>query len=309
MKEEEIIGWFKKTIKAKNPALISGIGDDAAVVSTTKNGYLLMTTDVIIDGIHFRKEKTPLWKIGRKALAVNLSDIAAMGGIPLFALVSLGLPEGSVKLVSGIYKGMLNIAKKYGVEIIGGNLAKSPVLFVDVFLSGRVEKNMLKLRSGAGPGDRIFVTGTLGGTLDGKHLDFEPRIKEARKIASMQGVTSMMDISDGLSTDLTRLAGASGTGFILDLETIPVSTAAARISGTKKEAVFHALNDGEDYELLFTVSEKFAGRIPGKSGETRVTRIGTMTSEKRYKAVWRNRIVDISAKGFDHFKKVTSNKI
>ncbi len=304
MEEEKIIDWLKKIIKIKNKDVITKIGDDTAVLKWNKRFYFLFTTDVVVDGVHFEKEKISPEKIGRKALAINISDIAAMGGIPLYALVSLGLPLAEKDFIKNLYKGILKMAKEFNVEIIGGNISKSPALFVDIFLTGKVEKKFLKLRSGAKPGDLIYVTGRLGGSIKGRHYDFQPRVKEARYLIKKYPVSSMMDISDGLSSDLTRLARASNAGFILHLDDIPVSPDAVKMSKTKQEAIFHALNDGEDYELLFTVDEKRSHEISEKIGIVPVTCIGKITSDNKYEGLLKDKKVDIRPKGFDHFRNV-----
>lgn len=302
MKEEKIIEWLGKKIKSKNPDVFIGIGDDAAVLKWNKDFYFLLTTDIIIDGIHFEKKKVKAEEIGRKSFAVNISDIAAMGGLPLYALVSLGLPVSDENFINGIYKGISKLAKKFNIDIIGGNISKSPTLFIDIFLSGKVEKNLLKLRSTAKPGDLIYVTGNLGGSIKGKHLSFEPRIKEARYLIKKYPVSSMMDISDGLSSDLTKLAKASNVGFNLILDNIPVSNEADKMSKTEKESVFHALDDGEDYELLFTVDRKYINKISDKIGSVPITYIGEITTEKKYTGIFKGKEIEIYSEGFDHFK-------
>ncbi|MCL5408612.1 MAG: thiamine-phosphate kinase [Candidatus Omnitrophica bacterium] len=304
MEEGKIIDWLKRRIDIKNRDVVTKIGDDTAVLEWNKKSYFLLTTDVVVDGIHFEKEKISPEKIGRKALAVNISDIAAMGGIPLYALVSLGLPCPEKKFISGIYKGILNLAKKFNIDIVGGNISKSPTLFIDIFLAGKVEKKLLKLRSSAKPGDSIYVTGSLGGSIEGKHYNFSPRVKEAGYIIKKYPVSSMLDVSDGLSSDLIKLAKASNVGFVLILDNIPVSKDAIRISKTEKEAVFHALNDGEDYELLFTVDKNYHGKIPGKIDSVPVTYVGEITTVKKYEGSFKNKKIELRPEGFNHFKNL-----
>ncbi len=304
LNEEQIIDWLKKKIKIKSKEIITKIGDDTAVLKWNKDFYFLLTNDIVIDGIHFEKEKISPEKIGRKSLAVNISDIAAMGGIPFYALVSLGLPSAHANFVSGIYKGISKLAKEFNVDIIGGNTSKSPTLFIDIFLTGKVEKNLLKLRSGAKPGDKIYITGSLGGSIQGKHYNFQPRVKEARQIIKKYPVSSMMDVSDGLSSDLTRLAKASNAGFILYLDNIPVSKSAVKVSKTEKEAVFHALNDGEDYEILFTIDKKYSRKVFKKTDSVPISLIGEITTEKKYIGIFKNQKIKITPEGFDHFKNI-----
>ncbi len=303
MREEEVIDLIKKRLNMKNRGVIVGPGDDTAVLGYDKNHYLLLTTDCVVENIHFKRKEATLFQIGRKSMVVNLSDIASMGGIPLYALASVGLPAGfSRRDITQLLNGMQDASDRYGFDIVGGNLTKAPVLFVDITLAGKVEKRYLKLRNGAKPGDAIFVTGKLGGTLVNKHLNAVPRIKESRYIIKNVPVSAMMDISDGISSDLTRMAKASGTGFLLRLSSIPVSADALKISRTEKEAVSHALNDGEDYELLFTVPHDYEGKVPAKVNSVPVTCIGKMTKEKRYIGFWDNLGVEkIEPAGYSHF--------
>ncbi len=303
MREEEIIDLIKKRLKMKGRTVIAGPGDDTAVLAYDRDNYLLLTTDCVVENVHFTRKQATLFQVGRKAMAVNLSDIAAMGGIPLYALASVGLPKGfSRKEINGLLDGMREMCDAYRFDLVGGNLTKSPVLFVDISLAGRVEKKCLKMRNGATPGDIIFATGRLGGTLVKKHLNVMPRIKESRKIIKSARVTAMMDISDGISSDLTRMAKASGAGFVIELGRIPVSDDALRISKTREEAVSHALNDGEDYELLFTVRPSDMDKVPEKIGSLPVTRIGRMTKEKKYLGIWESgKTVCIKPAGFSHF--------
>ncbi len=303
MREEEVIDLIKKRLKMKNPDVLVGPGDDTAVLEYDRTHYLLLTTDCVVENVHFKRKEASLFQIGRKSMVVNLSDIASMGGVPLYALASVGLPTGfSRKEITQLLRGMQKMADAYNFDIVGGNLTRAPVLFVDISIAGKVEKKYLKLRSGAKPGNLIFVTGRLGGTLVRKHLNAIPRIEESRQIIKNVPVTAMMDISDGLSSDLMRMAKASGTGFVLKLSSIPVSADALRISRTKKEAVSHALNDGEDYELLFTVPSAYEEKVPEKVNSVPVTCIGEMTKEKRYIGLLDDLGVEkIEPAGYSHF--------
>jgi len=303
MREEEIIEFIKRQLKLKQEGVVIGPGDDTAVISYNSNEYLLLTTDCVVENVHFIRKETTLSLIARKAMAVNLSDIAAMGGLPLYALISAGLPEGITKKdISQIINGLNYMADRFNVDIVGGNLTKSPFLFLDVSMVGKVEKKYLKLRSGARPGDAIFVTGTLGGSQMKKHLTFTPRIKEAREIIKKAPVSAMMDISDGLSTDLTRLAVASGAGFKIYLDKIPVSKDAMKISKDREEGILHALNDGEDYELLFTVPAGYENKVPVKVNDTEIHLIGEITEEKSYKGIsTTGKAIKISPSGYSHF--------
>lgn len=301
MKEKEIIEFIKKNIKIKNKDVFAGIGDDTAVIKYKKDEYFLITVDSIVENVHFTTEKATYYQIGKKAIAVNLSDIASMGGIPLYAVISTGIPEGKEKIIKQLLNGFKFMAEKYRFDIVGGNLTKSNVLFIDVCLIGKVEKKYLKLRSGAKPGELIYTTGTLGGSQIKKHLNIKPRIEESRFLVKNFPVSSMIDISDGLSSDLITLAKESKAGFKIFLDKIPVSPEAKKISKTEKEAIFHALNDGEDYELVFTVPEKFRNKIPEKINSTKITYIGEITKKIQYTGIYRKEKIKITPSGYDHF--------
>ncbi len=301
MKEKEIIEFIKKNIKIKNKNVAVGIGDDTAVIKYKKDEYFLITVDSIVENVHFIMEKATYYQIGKKAIAVNLSDIAAMGGIPLYAVISAGIPEGKEKIIKQLLNGFKFMSEKYRFDIVGGNLTKSNILFIDVCIVGKVEKKYLKLRSGAKPGELIYTTGTLGGSQMKKHLNIKPRIEESRFLVKNFPVSSMIDISDGLSSDLITLAKESKVGFKIFLDKIPVSGDAKKISKTKEEAIFHALNDGEDYELIFTVPEKFKDKIPSRYKTTKISLIGEITRVKRYTGIYKNKKIKIMPSGFDHF--------
>jgi thiamine-monophosphate kinase len=251
-----------------------GAGDDCAVLDFQLPGHhLLFKTDAIVEGIHFTGEAEPE-KIGHKALARCLSDVAAMAGTPTQALVTLGLPgKFEADFIEGIYRGLNKLAARFGVAIVGGETTTNPErLFISVCLLGTVPKDRCVLRSGAKVGDGIFVTGTLGGSLAGKHLEFDPRLVEARWLAEHFDVHAMMDISDGLATDLRRLLQASQVGADLLATAIPISRAARAVARNstegqeratpsgrpRKTPLQAALTDGEDFELLFTLPSREA---------------------------------------------------
>ena len=247
-----LIDRIKKQVKTDS-SVIRGIGDDCAVLAFSPSEFLLYTCDMIVEGVDFTSRDDRML-VGRKALAVCVSDIAACGGIPQHALVSLGLPPKTrVKDIDSIYKGLKVIAKEFKINIVGGDISKAPKLTIDVSLLGRVEKNSLVLRNGARPGDIIFVTGTFGGSLKGKHLTFIPRLKEARYLVRNFKVNSMIDASDGLSQDLGHILKESKVGAVLYEDLIPVSP--------WSKGVKNAFCDGEDFELIFTVSLKDSRRL------------------------------------------------
>jgi len=247
-----LIQRIKKQIKFDSSVIV-GPGDDCAVVEFSKKEYLLFTCDMLIEGIDFTRKVDPRL-IGRKALAVSLSDIAACGGKPRYALVSLGLPKRtSLKIADGIIKGILDLAEEFKVNIVGGDLSRADKITLDVSVTGVVKKPQLVLRSGAKKGDVIFVSGPLGGSLKGKHLDFTPRVKEAEILVNNFKLNSMIDISDGLVQDLNHILESSSAGAVIYEELIPISKEASGLDD--------ALYSGEDFELLFTASSQEAKKI------------------------------------------------
>jgi len=242
-------------------ANLKAVGDDCAVLPQPGSDFdLVLTSDPLIENVHFTAEATPE-QIANKAAGRVLSDFAAMGAEPQYLLINLvAPPEQDFQTLEKIYAEFSNLWKKYGVEIVGGDLAEGPVLELHVFGVGRVPKGTALLRSGAKPGDLIYVTGPLGGAQkSGKHLSFEPRLEWGKALRESGVVTSMMDISDGLATDLRHILKASGVGAELVSENIP------RI-GTLEEALF----DGEDFELLFTAPE--GAELPSLGHEVRLAR-------------------------------------
>jgi thiamine-monophosphate kinase len=229
--------------------VIVGPGDDCAVLHPPRNGrvWQLFKTDVVVEGVHFLKSSPPA-AVGWKAAARAVSDIAAMGGRPTHAVVTVVAPgETPVAWLRAAYRGLVRCAKAYGMSLVGGETSGAPSgapIMLNVTLLGEVAPGRCLLRSGARPGDALFVTGRLGGSLaSGRHLRFQPRLAEAEWLARHFRPTAMMDLSDGLGQDLPRLAAASGVGWEVNLERIP------RHRGC---STAQALGDGEDFELLFT---------------------------------------------------------
>ena len=237
--------------------VVAGVGDDCAVVRTGRGDPfdLLLTSDPVIEGVHFLPDAAPE-RVGHKAVGRVLSDIAAMGGEPLWALVDLVVPANTpVQWIEDVYRGAGRLARRHGLAIVGGDTSAGPTRELHVFAVGRVPKGAAILRSGARPGDAIYVTGRLGGSDAGRHLTFEPRLAEGQWLRAGRWATAMMDLSDGLATDLPRMLKASGAGATLDAARIPVSAAAKRQAAAARTALQRALTDGEDFELLFTVRE------------------------------------------------------
>jgi thiamine-monophosphate kinase len=265
MNEFELIARLTKNLPSNKNVLI-GVGDDCAVLDLgIPEKLILFKTDAVVENIHFTKKIVPE-KIGRKALARCLSDIAAMAGTPTAALVTIGLPEKfEAQFIEKIYDGINSCAEKFGVAIVGGETTKNPGgIFISIALLGTVARGKQILRSGAKIGDAIFVTGELGGSLAEKHLEFEPRIAEASWLAENFTIHSLMDLSDGLAGDLRHILHASKTGAEILKSAVPISRVAklkAKESSASKPAFAAALTDGEDFELLFTLASKDAVKL------------------------------------------------
>ena len=265
-----------------------GPGDDCAVVDDGGEDLVLLKTDALVEGVHFIRESDSL-KVGWKAVARVVSDFAAMGGFPERFLVTLALP-GSISLewVENFYRGMGTCFERYGAVLVGGETCRVPsgsAAVISLAATGRVERGSVVMRSGGNVGDAIWVTGELGGSLAGKHLDFTPRLEQARWLVEHFKPTAMMDLSDGVARDLPRLAIASSCGFQLDQAAIPLS---------KNCDVKQALQDGEDFELLFTLPEVHGleDEWQQKFPELKLTKIGILVEKGAG---------DSLAGGWDHF--------
>ncbi len=280
--EARFIAWLRVRFP-RRAGVETGIGDDAAVVSGAGARWVV-TTDMILEGTHFDLAREPIGWVGEKALNVNVSDVAAMGCVPRFAVAAIGLRRGlGVKAAKALVAGIARAARASRVELVGGDTnSHAGGLVVAITLLGVAPRGTRPiLRSGARPGDAVCVTGTLGGSILGKHLRFAPRVAAALALRRAACVHAMIDLSDGLSTDLGHVLEESGVGARIEADRLPVSAAArklARRSG--RSSLDHALHDGEDFELLFTVPQREARHVDGRSfGGVRVTRIGTITRE------------------------------
>jgi thiamine-monophosphate kinase len=293
------IGELKKKLPS-GKGVVRGIGDDTAVIRSSKGKDTLFTTDMLVEDHHFRLGEASGFEVGWKALAVNISDIAAMGGVPTFAVVSVGFPQAlSAQFARDVYEGLARCAKTFGVTIVGGDTNASEKIVIAVSLLGEVEKGRAVLRSGAKKGDVIFVSGFLGGSYASKrHLSFTPRLREARYLCQKFKVNAMIDLSDGLSSDIRRLAEESGVGALLSKENIPISRDA---NGLKA-----ALCEGEDFELLFTMSPKEAARLTlaAKDGKLAPFHpVGRIVDKKEGVCLVRDDRArePLPAEGFDHY--------
>ena len=262
MNELELISRLTRSLPLNN-SVVTGAGDDCAVLDLgIPDRWLLFKTDAVVEGVHFDANASPE-QIGRKALARCLSDIAAMAGTPTAALVTLALPrtfDGG--FIEKVYQGMNQLAAEHEVAVVGGETTTNPErILISISLLGTVSKSKCILRAGAKAGDAIFVSGELGGSLSERHLNFEPRLKEARWLAENFVIHSMLDVSDGLAGDLRHLLQAGKVGAELRSSAIPISRAArlqARAESSAKPPLLAALTDGEDFELLFTISGREA---------------------------------------------------
>jgi thiamine-monophosphate kinase len=262
MNEFDLIHRLTRALPT-NSSVVVGAGDDCAVLDAgVPDRLLLFKTDAVVEGVHFTPGTAPE-KIGHKALGRCLSDIAAMAGTPGAALVTIALPpDFSPDFVETIYTGLNALARRHQVAIVGGETTTNPGgTLISVALLGWVPRGKGVLRSGAEAGDAIFVTGELGGSLAGKHLEFEPRLAEARWLAQEFSLHAMLDISDGLAGDLRHILTASRVGAELLATAIPISREArraAKAAPSTKPPLLAALTDGEDFELLFTVASRDA---------------------------------------------------
>ncbi len=262
-----------------HPDLRVGIGDDAAVVPGGDESWdWVLTTDPVVEQVHFTAD-APAAAIGHKAVGRVLSDLAAMGSEPLWLLVNVGAPATLPWIrLEQVYQGATSLARRFGATIIGGDMTTTPQLELHVFGMGRVPRGTALTRAGARPGDALYVTGALGGSRLGRHLAFEPRVREGAWLRAEPWATAMMDVSDGLAADLPRLCASSGVGAEIDAAAIPLHPDAGAMADGRPPLA-HALEDGEDFELLFTVPADRAKKFELAWNATFTlpcTRIGTV---------------------------------
>ena len=292
-----LIQRLSKNIKV-DKSVICGIGDDAAVMELAKDNYLVVTCDMLIEGRHFSKDAQPV-AIGHKALAVSLSDIAAMGAIAKYAFVSLGVPRNTtVSFIDRVYKGIINLAGKFNLSICGGDTNASDKLTIDITIIGVTDKKRLALRDGAKDGDFIFITGRLGGSLkSGRHLRFVPRLSESGYLVNNFKLNSMIDISDGLVADLGHIITKSKVGAVVYEELIPKNKYAKSLGD--------ALYSGEDFELLFTAPQEEAKKLIKAKHPKGMNFFLIGQIIKKHKAILlvdkKRKASELKIKGFRHF--------
>jgi thiamine-monophosphate kinase len=282
--ESDLITWLRRTLPTQEAVRV-GLGDDAAVVRFDDSN-VVVTTDMLMDGVDFVLAEVEPRRVGHKILAVNLSDMAAMAARPVAAFVSLALPRrAGLHLAQELYRGMLPLAERHGVTIAGGdtNSWEGPLVASVTVLGTPAPRGPLR-REGGRAGDKILVTGSFGGSLLGHHLDFEPRVAEARLLHERYELHAGIDVSDGLGLDLHRLATESGCGALVRLNAVPIAAAAherARQVADGSTALEHALADGEDFELLLAVPPAEAARLLSAQplAGVRLTDIGELVAE------------------------------
>lgn len=285
--ERDFLKWLRERVPPDR-RLAVGIGDDAAVLRQwlSQSQNLVVTADLLADGTHFQLDEAGPRRVGRKALAVNLSDLAAMAARPIAFVISLLLPRSDGgELAKELYEGLLPLAEQFDVAMAGGDTnAWDGALVIDVTAFGETTAGGPLLRSGARPGDAMIVTGDFGGSLLGKHLDFTPRVAEALQLHQQFTLHAGMDVSDGLLLDLSRICHQSGCGAVIDTTAVPVSLAAQELasrSGEGKTALDRALSDGEDFELLLAVEPASADKMLAQQPlAVPLTKIGHFTAQR-----------------------------
>jgi thiamine-monophosphate kinase len=304
MDEKAFIAQTKSKL-GKPPRFVKlGIGDDCAAL-TVGSSPVLFASDMLMDQVHFDLAALRTgYLVGRKALAVNLSDIAAMGGEPLAVCVSLGLPQkNGARIGREVMAGMKSLADEYDVAIVGGDTNSwSKPLVVNVAIIGKAHPRGIVTRAGAHPGDLLFVSGTLGGSFHGKHLTFEPRLDLGRWLTTHYLPTAMVDLSDGLANDVGHIISGSGCGAEIDLTKIPISTAALKHTN-KKPPLERALSDGEDFELAFCLSPSNAKKLLARKDfhQLGLTCIGKMIRERKLLGIdLKGKRAPIKTLGYEH---------
>ncbi len=315
--------------------LVRSIGDDAAVVGQLAGRDTVVTTDLLVEDVDFRRDSTPPAMLGHKALAISLSDIAATGARARWALLSIGVPQDiwDSSFVEQLYEGFFALADRYDVRLVGGDLSRTPEkIVIDSIVLGECAHERAVLRSGARCGDQLFVTGSLGGSAAGlrliergarvecedaadadshaiqslilRHLRPEPRVGWGLVLGEEPLATAMIDISDGLSSDINHLCEESNVGALIDASRLPIDPLVADLCGRRAlDPLVLALHGGEDFELLFAVSPQDVARLPKKVDGVAITCIGEIAGEPGViRIAEKNRVWDLEPQGFEHFK-------
>jgi thiamine-monophosphate kinase len=333
--EAELIDRIRQKLPPRPEWLLVDIGDDAAVVTPARNRLEVLTVDAIVDGVHVDRRFTPAAAIGYRAVAVNLSDLAAMGAEPRLALLSLGLPaDVTLEDFDSLVGAAASVAARHQLHLVGGNLTRTPgPLVVDVTAAGSVKARQVLTRSGARPGDELYLTGTIGAAAAGlemlrenvrradlrradllgppdpptcvdRYLYPEPRLRAGLLLGRNRAATACIDLSDGLGDAVRRLAESSGVGAVVDASVLPIDPEADRwFGGRGTDPVGAAISRGDDYELLFTVRPRRRGALKAVSrhGGTPLTRIGVCT-ENRALLLRRDGSDQPLPAGYDHFR-------
>ncbi len=326
--EAGILAAIDRIVAIADPTVIVGIGDDAAVLQPSAHRQLVVTTDMLLENVHFKLSYATAYDIGWKAMAVNLSDIAAMGGVPRYAVISLALrPDLQLRWIEDLYRGLREVGAEFGVTIVGGNLAKSPgPMVVDVTALGEVEAAGIVRRTGAKTGDRLVVTGSLGASAAGRrvleqgglagqyesvtvaHLRPHPRVHEGRLAARSGWASVMIDLSDGLATDLWRLCEANNLGVRVNGASLPISAPTRDAAERIGVDVFDlAAYGGEDYELLIAAfpahADALAKRLRDEVG-TPATMIGEFVDLSQGRHIeHQGKRIALEPRGWDHFSR------
>jgi len=304
--EFEIIDFIRRQHRY-TARVVLGIGDDCAVTDVSLERYCLITTDMLIEGVHFRLTDATPFDIGWKSVACGISDIAAMGCEATTAVVSAGFRKDvTAEFVGEFHAGLKTICERYGIELVGGDITSTDgAMVVCATVLGRDAGLTPVTRSGAQPGDIIMVTGELGGSILGKHLRFYPRMNEAVYLNRVVELHAMIDISDGLSADLNHILEESGVGAVLNADKIPISEDCRKLARqTRKPALRHALTDGEDYELLFTLPKEDARRLLERQPlAVRLSAIGRITKRKGLFIRHRGKTKKLKPGGWEHLKQ------
>ncbi len=301
-REDDITGWFRQQRQLSPAEIPIGIGDDMAQIAVVSGCSVLITTDMLLDGTHFDVKAAGPRRVGYKSMAASLSDCAAMATIPLAAVVAVGLPPGfSEGELKELHSGVVSAADRYDCPLVGGDITSwkgAGRLVVCVSMLSKPGEKPPVRRSGAKVGDVICVTGFLGGSGLRKHLDFEPRVAEALEIVRIADLHAMMDISDGLSTDLNRICNQSGVGAMIEASLLPISEDAR----TGTDPLSAALNEGEDFELLFTLSRDQWERLRAAwRGPAPITEVGRITDTGRMKIRMPDgQVADLEPGGYEH---------